>query len=105
MNIFQKIINKIKNIKSKAQTKLTEIKNKALAFIVENKTTIQGFIKLATFLYATYSGKEKMENVIKMVTASVTGTEYSDKDADAVANQIEDKIQEVYEEMKANNLV
>ena len=105
MNIFQKIINNIKSLKTKTQIRLTEIKDKAIIFITENKTTIQGFIKLATFLYVANSGKEKMENVIKMVTASVTGTEYSDKDADALASQIEDKVQEIYEEMKLNNLV
>jgi len=105
MNIFQKIINKVKSLKSKTESKLTELKDKAIIFITENKTTIQGFIKLVTFLYATNSGKKKMENVIKMVTASVTGTEYSDKDAYELATLIEDKVQEIYNEMKLNNLV
>lgn len=108
MNIFTKVKNFIVNVKNKAQeakVKAEELKLKAVAFIIENKEAIQGFIKLASFLYATQKGSDKMENVIKMVTATVTGAEYTNEQAKELRLDIEDKVQFVYDEMHSKGLV
>jgi Mg/Co/Ni transporter MgtE len=95
----------VKNLVTKTKNDIEKLKLKAVKFITDNKTSIQGFIKLASLLYNKCEGKEKMEKVIKMVTASVAGTEYTDEQADALATQIESNIQKIYDEMHAKGLV
>ncbi len=103
--IISTILNKIKGIFTKTKDAINTLKTKSITFISTNKSTIQGFIKLVSVLYEKYDGKEKMKIVIKMVTASVAGTEYTDEQAEELAKEIEENVQKVYDEMKAKGLV
>lgn len=98
MNFIEKIVNFVKKTKNKAEN----IKAKVENFIELHKGNIKVLMNILQAIYEKGKGREKMENVVKTVCAAAGVAEFGEEYADDIADFVEAKCQEIYDELVAD---
>ena len=96
-NFFQKILNFFTNTK----TKYEELKAKVENFIELHRGNIKVLMNVFQALYEKNDGTAKMQNVVKSVFSALGASTIGDEYADEITEFIEEKCQQIYDELVA----
>ena len=97
MNIFERILNFFRKTKNTIEI----AKDKLETFIELHRGNIKVLMNIFQAIYDKSNGNAKMQQVVKTVCSAVGAEEFGNEYADDIAIFVEEKCQQIYDELVA----